>query len=144
MEVSKRSVDVQPSSEGLYIDAILRSPFGLQFQGTTAAILRSSEESWFHLQPCHCPGRRRIQSRSPCVPQARSQRWRGPVTSRTCRGGTGESSAAGGTCRKFVPCKRGFASVTWPDIYLKPSQANQDKKSTDCAVGYAGACPFLP
>lgn len=43
--------------------------------------------------------------------------------------GMGESSAAEGIYRKLSPCKRGFASVTWADIYLnQPYQANQDKK----------------
>lgn len=39
------------------------------------------------------------------------------------QGGTGESSAAEGIYRKLSPCKRGFASVTWPDRYLYISQA---------------------
>ena len=52
------------------------------------------------------------QSWPPCIPQARSQTQGWPITSRVCRGGTGKSSAAGGTCRKLVSCNRGFASVT--------------------------------
>lgn len=60
----------------------------------------------------------RARSWPPCIPQASSQRWGWPITSHTCRGGTGESSAAGGTCRKLEPCNRDFASVSWPDISL--------------------------